>query len=94
MCGACKYTRASERGVDNILTFVQSPIEYWKQIDDEVLILYQMEHFVSTEQEIRFSECHRLLKPGGRIGNMHNRQQRQVKMVWNSHYVCADICKD
>jgi arsenite methyltransferase len=63
-------TRASERGVDNILTFVQSPIEsIGSKIDGESFdaVISNGAFCLLPNKKSGFSECHRVLKQGGRI---------------------------
>jgi arsenite methyltransferase len=64
--------RAQEREVDSVLTFVQSPIESIgsKITDGEQsfdAVISNGAFCLLTNKKAGFSECHRLLKPGGRI---------------------------
>jgi ubiquinone/menaquinone biosynthesis C-methylase UbiE len=69
-CVAHANSRALERGVDNNLTFVQSPIEsIGSKIDDECFdaVISNGAFCLLPNKKSGFAECHRLLKPGGRI---------------------------
>jgi SAM-dependent methyltransferase len=64
--------RALDRRVDNILTFVQSPIEsIGSKIDDGEecfdAVISNGAFCLIPNKKSGFAECHRLLKPGGRI---------------------------